>query len=257
VTTPSVDTLEADAPRAPRPWWREAFLLFVVYQAFERTRGILPEPAGTALRHAEQLVRLERALGIFREAAIQRWFLPWHPVIEVFDFYYGTVHFVVPVAALVVLWRMDKDRYRRARNAFGFMLALALPCFAFWPLTPPRLLPPPPRFVDTAATIGGMGALDRGNMKDDNEVAAMPSLHIGWSSWCVVVLWPVVRRRWAKVALVAYPLVTLLVVVVTANHYVLDGAGGLVVLGGGLVLEAARRRLRPGRGGVAGRGGGA
>lgn len=218
-------------------------MLFVVYQAFERTRGILPQPAGAALRHARQVVRVERFLGMFHEAAVQRWFLPSHPVIEVFDFYYGTAHFVVPVVAVILLWRHDRDRYRRCRNAFGFMLALALPFFAFWPLTPPRLLPPPPHFVDTAATIGGMGALDRGNLKDDNEVAAMPSLHVGWSSWCVVALLPALRRRWAKVALVAYPVLTLLVVIVTANHYWLDGAGGLAVLAGGFALEAARRRL--------------
>lgn len=227
----------------PRAWWQEVVLVFVVYQAFERLRGVLPERPAAAFHHAYQLIRAERALGIFVEATVQPWFLHSHPVIELFDVYYGTVHFVLPAVALLVLWRRDRARYARYRNAFGFMLALALACFALWPLAPPRLLPPSFRFVDTAATIGGMGPLDRGNLKDDNEVAAMPSLHFGWSSWCVAALLPVLHRRWTKALVVLYPFVTLLVVVVTANHYLLDGAGGLVVLAGGLALEAVRLQV--------------
>lgn len=218
--------------------------MFLVYQGFERLRGIVPDPPGAASLHASQLIRLERALGIFVEASVQHRFIRWHLAIEAFDVYYGTVHFVVPTVALYLLWRRDRARYVRFRNAFAFMLALALPCFAFWPLTPPRLLPPSYGFVDTAAEIGGMGPLDRGNVRDDNEVAAMPSLHVGWSSWCVVALLPVLRRRWTKVVLVLYPFLTLLAVVVTANHYILDGAGGLAVLSGGIGLELLRERWK-------------
>ncbi|MFN2608592.1 MAG: phosphatase PAP2 family protein [Acidimicrobiales bacterium] len=226
----------------PRPAWAEAIAVFVLYQVFERARGLLPQPVGPAFGHAAQVVRAERFLGVFVEGAVQRWFLPWHPVVEAFDVYYGTAHFVVPAIALLLLWRRDRARYRRCRNAFGFMLAVSLAAFAFWPLAPPRLLPPPHHFVDTAATIGGMGALDRGNLKDDNEVAAMPSLHIGWSSWSVVALLPALRRRWAKALLVAYPVVTLLVVMATANHYLVDGVGGLAVMAAGFALEAGRER---------------
>jgi hypothetical protein len=152
------------------------------------------------------------------------------------------VHFVIPVVALVILRKRNRDRYAFMRNSAGFMLALAFAGFLLWPLAPPRLLPASYHFVDTPATIGGMGALDRGNLKDDNQVAAMPSLHIGWSTWCAVALLPVLRRRWAKAAVVAYPFLTLLTVMVTANHYWLDGVGGLVVLSAGMGLETLRSR---------------
>jgi hypothetical protein len=233
----------ARALLGPRSWWQESIVLFLVYQAYGSARGRLPEPPVASLHHARQLIDVERALGIFREAAIQRWFLPWHPAIELFDIYYGTIHFVVPVVALGLLWRRHRHRYQRYRNGFGFMLVLGLVGFALWPLTPPRLLAPPHRFVDTAATIGGLGPLDRGSMKDDNLYAAMPSLHIGWSTWCALALLPVLRRRWTKALVVAYPVVTLLAVVVTANHYVLDGAGGLAALAVGMAMEDGRRRL--------------
>ncbi|MDQ6798161.1 MAG: phosphatase PAP2 family protein [Actinomycetota bacterium] len=227
----------------PRLWWQEIVAMFICYQTFERLRGIIPEPGVSPFHHALQVVHVEEAVGLFREAALQQWFLSSHLAIQFFDLYYGTVHFVVPVVALVILWKRNRSRYTFMRNSAGFMLVLAFAGFALWPLAPPRLLSDSYHFVDTAATIGGMGPLDRGNLKDDNQVAAMPSLHIGWSTWCAVGLLPVLRRRWTKVAVVVYPFLTLLTVMVTANHYWLDGAGGLVVLGAGLGLETVRSRV--------------
>ncbi len=226
----------------PRPGWQEVIVLFILYQVFGRFRGVLPAPDVAPFDHAYQLIRVQEALGIFVEAPVQQWFLSSHLVIQFFDIYYGTVHFIVPPVVLILLWRRDRVRYTTMRNAAGFMLVLAFAGFALWPLAPPRLLPPSYEFVDTAASIGGMGPFDRGNLKDDNEVAAMPSLHIGWSAWCTLAVLPVLRRRWTKVLIVVYPFFTLLAVVVTANHYLLDGVGGLVVLGGGVALERLRQR---------------
>ena len=36
-----------------------------------------------------------------------------------------------------------------------------------------------------------------------NQFAAMPSLHFGWSMWCCLALYPVLRNRLGKV-LIAY-----------------------------------------------------
>ena len=44
---------------------------------------------------------------------------------------------------------------------------------------------------------------------------------------------------------IAYPFFTLTVIVITANHYILDAVGGLVVLGIGWVVAA--RFTRAGR----------
>jgi len=78
----------------------------------------------------------------------------------------------------------------------------------------------------------------------DNPYAAMPSLHVGWSSWCVAAAWRSVPGRRRRLALVGYPLLTLLVVAGTANHYLLDGLGGLVTLAAAYGIEEARRRRR-------------
>ncbi len=81
-----------------------------------------------------------------------------------------------------------------------------------------------------------------------NPYAAMPSLHVGWATWCACVLVSALRRRWIKVLAVAYPFVTLFAVVVTANHYVLDGVAGVAALAvGWAVTGALSRRTRPAR----------
>ncbi len=73
----------------------------------------------------------------------------------------------------------------------------------------------------------------------------MPSMHIGWSTWCALVMVPLLRRRWAKVLAALYPVLTLMCIVVTGNHYWIDGVGGLVCLGAGYGLASVvTRRVR-------------
>jgi hypothetical protein len=69
-----------------------------------------------------------------------------------------------------------------------------------------------------------------------NQYAAMPSLHIGWSTWSAVVLVPRRERTWKKVAIICYPLATLFCILVTGNHYWLDALGGLFSLTVAVIL---------------------
>ena len=57
------------------------------------------------------------------------------------------------------------------------------------------------------------------------------------------MLVPLVRRRWARGLAIAYPVITLVCIVLTANHYWIDGVGGLVCLAAGYGL--ARVVTRP------------
>jgi hypothetical protein len=92
-------------------------------------------------------------------------------------------------------------------------------------------------FVDTLAEYGGPWSFDSEAMASiSNQYAAMPSLHIGWSTWCAIAIWPLLRRRWTKVAVLMYPALTLFCIIVTANHFWLDGAGGLLAFGIGALI---------------------
>jgi hypothetical protein len=148
------------------------------------------------------------------------------------NIYYGTIHFVIPPLVLIWLWRRHPEHYRRARNILAVVTIASLPIFIAVPLAPPRFAPPQAHasFQDTTP-YGGLGPLDRGNFKDDNPYAAMPSLHVVWSTWCACVVIGVAaskrRKRWLALL---YPVTTLVVVVGTANHWFLDAVGGWLML---------------------------
>jgi PAP2 superfamily len=249
-TVPEAEPASPAPAAGGGPGWRrwrggiEAGGLLVAYEMFEWIRARLQGKSGPSFRHAMQVIHWERVLGIFHEARIQQWFLPYHFVIELWDVWYGTIHFVIPPLALLVLYRRCPARYRHRRDTLVALSLVALLCFWLWPLAPPRLLPASFHFVDTAKKIGGMGPADKGSMQDDNAYAAMPSLHIAWSSWCAIVLFPILRTWWTRTLAVLYPFVTLAAVVITANHFILDGAGGLVVLGVGWLVALGTARLR-------------
>lgn len=227
--------------------WRRGWLLEVgvgvaVYFLYDWARDQATGSAADALRHAGQLVDAERFLGIYQEHRIQQAFLDWHPFISFWNVYYGTIHFVLPVAALVYLYRKFPARYVRWRTTLLFMLGLGLVGFWLYPLTPPRLMPARYGFVDTASEYYNFGPQLRIELQPNGEptaaaqaafgnlFAAMPSLHVGWSTWTALALVPVIGRRWLQVLLALYPVATLFAITVTANHWLLDAVGGWVVL---------------------------
>jgi hypothetical protein len=235
--------------RTPRSlWWREVLYIavfYVVYSSIRNLFGSAQVSPSAALQNAYRLVDLERILFLYHEPRIQQTFLDWTWFIKLWNVYYGTFHFIVTGGVLIWLFvKADELRYRRWRNTLALMTGLALFGFALYPLMPPRLLPDcgpfggcvTAPFVDTMARYGGLWSFRSGPMEAiSNQYAAMPSLHIGWSLWCVA---PFLGRdrswRWNGLLLL-YPLVTLFAIVVTGNHFILDAAGGL------LAFEVGRR----------------
>jgi hypothetical protein len=74
-----------------------------------------------------------------------------------------------------------------------------------------------------------------------NLYAAMASLHVAWATWSAVAVITATRSRWRHLAWL-YPAATVLVVLASANHFLLDAAGGLAVLGLGLLGTAGKQR---------------
>ncbi|MBV9412221.1 MAG: phosphatase PAP2 family protein [Acidimicrobiia bacterium] len=225
-------------------WWKEVLYVlafYLVYSAIRNTQGSASVSAQHALHNALHVIRIEKAVGIFHEQAIQnaaisvgRFF------IEFWNVFYGTFHFIVTAFALIYIFRRFPERYARWRNTLALTTALALVGFALYPLMPPRLLSLHGLhygFVDTLERFEAFWSFDSGTMqKISNQYAAMPSLHFAWSLWCSLSLFPVLRRWWTKALAVLYPACTLFAIVVTANHYFLDAVGGAVCLGVGYLL---------------------
>jgi hypothetical protein len=253
-------------------WWREIVYIVLVYLAYSAVRNQFGSGAGSsvdadpAFNHAKAVIHVERVMGLYFERALHRWYLdlPLDGLIRFWNIYYGVLHFVVAAGALIWMYRVAPARYRLWRNTLAATTLLALVGFASFSLMPPRLLddpgiyggcriyapdasradeagdPPCDEFgyIDTVAVYGGWASFGSEEMaKVSNQYAAMPSMHIGWSTWCALVLVPLIRRRWLKALVAAYPLFTLFDIIVTANHYWIDGLGGLVCLGIGYTVS--------------------
>ena len=239
-------------------WWHEVGVVLAFYAAYSFVRnrfGSASVGADEAYANAVRTIDLERALGIFNEQALQRAALAWEPLVVAANAWYGSLHFAATIGVLVLLYRRFPDRYRRWRNVLAATTALALIGFALFPLMPPRLLCETCAhgagvdhgFVDTLAAYPGSWSFGEGGLKAvSNQYAAMPSLHLAWALWCSAALWGVARRRGARVALVAYPAITLLVIVVTGNHFWVDAVAGAGVLALGTVVGTRLTRpVRP------------
>jgi hypothetical protein len=144
--------------------------------------------------------------------------------------YYGTLHFAITAALLLWVYLRRHEHYRQYRNLLGTTTVLALIGYFAFPLAPPRMYPCHACFVDTLDTVGGFWSYHSSAAKAiANPFAAMPSLHFGWALWCGTLLWSFARHRVVRGLSVIYPLLTLLAIVVTANHFWLDAVGGAII----------------------------
>jgi hypothetical protein len=228
-------------------WWGELIAVAAFYGIYTFVRNLHHGNEAEAFQHAREIIDVQKALGINHEQAIQAWALGSRAFIIACNYFYGSLHFIVTAGVMIYLYRRWTDDYPRWRNTLGIATALALIGFAFFPLLPPRLMPTSYGFVDTLAKDPAFWSFNSGAVsKISNQFAAMPSVHCAWALWCACALVPRLKRVWAKVLAATYPVLTVTVIVVTANHYVLDAVGGFFVLGVGYVL--ARLFTRAGRG---------
>jgi hypothetical protein len=248
----------AAAPMAPLRWWREVIYTLAFYAVYTFVRNQFGSAAvspQTAYGNAMRVIDWQLAIGLYHEQSIQDFFLPSVGFIQFWNVYYGTAHFIVTFGVFVWCFRRLPMQYRLWRTTFMGCTGLAIIGFTLFPLMPPRLLDAGPPwgggeiaaqrgetwgYVDTLDEVGGLWSFnDSGMASISNQYAAMPSLHIGWSTWCAVVAYRISKKKWVRALWTAYPIATLFCIVVTANHYWIDGIGGLIALGAGFVLARA------------------
>ncbi|MET7615476.1 bifunctional glycosyltransferase 87/phosphatase PAP2 family protein [Streptomyces sp. NPDC005408] len=239
------------------PYWRrvisrpnlllELLVIRVGYSAYSHIRAAATGGVAAAEEHGRQIVAIEQALGIDIEQWVNHAVLKAEWAKAFFNFYYTSFHFVVPLTILGVLYVRRPADYRWARASLAFATLLALLGFWLYPLAPPRLMPGM-EFIDTVHGPQDLANPDYGAMTAvTNQYAAMPSLHFGWSLWCGLVIVVLAPKLWMKLLGLLHPLFTVCAIVATANHWVLDAAGGAAVVGAGFGLTyllAGRRQLR-------------
>jgi len=229
-------------PPLPRPRGVARFAVVelgvwaAVYGSYLAVRGLTIGSPKAALAHAVDVVDIERAVGIFREDAVQQHLAPLTGVLST----YYVLGFA-PLIAVMTIWLGLRRRglYRRLRNALLVSVSMATFAYVFFPTAPPRLAG-----LGIADTVG-MSAHDTGSLFGIrfNPYAAVPSMHVGWSVVIAYFGCQAVRRPILRALFLAHPVVMALAVTATGNHFFFDCITGAAVAV--LTLVVMNRRRRP------------
>jgi membrane-associated phospholipid phosphatase len=212
--------------RRPVTGWRRQLALFgAAYLVYNVARWIFAGDLVPAQEHARWIVELERDTGVAVEGSVQS-ALDSGAASWLLSNVYLAAQFVVVPGALIWFYRRRPQVYRGLRNTLLATWLIAVPIFALFPVAPPRLADM--GIVDTVSEQAGVALTGRSTIFY-NQLAAVPSLHVGFAVAVGVAFAVALRWRWAKMlALLWGPLVSLSVVA-TGNHYFFDIAAGLLV----------------------------
>ncbi|MGW7255512.1 phosphatase PAP2 family protein [Streptomyces sp. NPDC054834] len=223
----------ADATARP-PLVRELLLVAGLFLVYKLGRQLATGHTGQALHNARRVWDLERAVHLPGEGTVQSALLHGDTLVHLANTYYATVHFPATAAFLVWLYLRRPAHYVWARRVLAAVTAAALVLPFTFPLAPPRMLGAT-GLVDTARVYGPSVYGPPQTDHLSNQYAAMPSLHFGWALMVAIGLIVATRSRLRRLWLL-HPLVTLLVIVGTANHYWLDAIVATAMLGVALAL---------------------
>ena len=224
-------------------WAREAGILAIAVLVYFLSRGLVAGREGLAVDNAQRLISFEKLLGIFREQQLQNWALGWEPLTTIVNTVYIWGHW--PVIALTLTWLViaHRDRYPVYRNAMLISGAVGIVIFIAYPMAPPRFILDS-SFVDTVTLHSdAYRVLQPPSLV--NQYAAMPSLHCGWDLLMGIAIFRHGPRGWRWAALLL-PVAMYFAVVLTANHFFLDGiVGGAIVVAALVLAERLHRNAGP------------
>jgi hypothetical protein len=207
------------------PLWSQVLLIAWLYWLYDVTNNLAATRESTAFSNGRHLLKLEKWLQLDHELSLNSWVSGHDTIGLVLADYYDVMHLALTFVMICVLWWARPDVYRQLRlplvltNVVGFIV------FWLYPVAPPRMLA---GYVDTVSVTNAIGSWHSGQLAQAaNEFAAMPSLHVAWACWVYIAI----RRAWpdsplATAAAVGHVALTVLCVVATANHYVLDVVAG-------------------------------
>lgn len=227
---------------------RELTLIAALWFAYSASRLFADDDLDRARQTAVDIVQLERYFHLDIESWLNHALVPITAIAVPMSFWYAALHYVVTPVVLAYLFFRRSDDYPRARNALVIGSAIGLVCYILLPTAPPRLMPGG-QYLDALAQTAHFGwwsehaSAPAGLGHMTNELAAMPSLHVGWTVWVTWALWQHVGSRGRTLACL-YAAGTTLVVIATGNHWLLDAVAGAAVIGIGVL--AANRIARRG-----------
>lgn len=199
---------------------KEIALLLGLFTLWRVVGSVSVLSESSAFERGRWLWRAERTLHLPNELSLQNQVLPHPALVQALNVFYLAAHIGGMAALLIWLYARHRDHYRRWRNVVVAFTAISL-LIQFVSVAPPRLISEL-GFTDTAEKYG-QSAYDHLGSGLVDQLSSMPSVHVGWALIACAAVLAVSRSRWRWLA-IAHPLVTGYAVVVTANHFWLDGA---------------------------------
>lgn len=236
---------DCEAERVNRELLREVAksvgLLSLAWGVYSMVRLLTTGSADVARTNAKMVDSFQSTLGIGIEAAVQDALLG-EAVGTLANSYY-LLHFPITVVLLVVLFvRHRTTVFPIVRDGLVAMTFLGLVVHLAFPLAPPRMLD---GIVD-ASTLYGPNPYAIPGSGATNQFAAMPSMHVAWAIAAGWAIWTSTSSRLTKLVGVVHPGFTVVVVVVTGHHFLLDALVGslfaLIALAGAARYHRSRRQ---------------
>src|SRR5699024_8666156 len=207
------------------PWLIVQLILYLVmFQVYKvARREFIPPDASIAFAHAKSILHFEDKLGLMFELDLQQWVLDRGDWLIYFFNYVYAYYMWGFYAGILFLAFMAPVRYRYMRRAFFLSMALATPMYLIYPLAPPRFMEDHGwPFVDTLAKYGPNYFSDSG-LVPANRYAAMPSMHVGWTTFAALCILLACPNRKLGIAIMSFfTILIALTVIITGNHYWMD-----------------------------------
>ena len=220
---------------------REIALLLGLFTLWRVVGSVSILSESSAFDRGRWLWRLERTLRLPSELSLQKQVLPQAVLVQVLNVFYLAAHIGGMAALLIWLYARHRDQYRRWRDLVVAFTGVSL-VVQFVSVAPPRLLTEL-GFVDTARKYG-QSAYDHLGSGLVDQLSSMPSVHVGWAVIACLAVIRVSRSRWRWLA-IAHPVLTCYAVVVTANHFWLDGVAAVALVAASLPLTARPKNRGP------------
>jgi hypothetical protein len=175
---------------------------------------------------------------------VQQWALQRHWALDVADFTYFHMHFVVTTVFMFWLYLRRNRHYYFIRNAVFAADAIALVGFTLFPTAPPRMLTDL-GFTDTLDRYASVSNYSGPIADLANPFAAVPSIHTCYSLIIGLSCFFLVRRQPLRVTWLFYPCLIVFSIIATANHFWLDAILGGLLAAVALSVAWVIERYRP------------
>jgi hypothetical protein len=214
---------------------RETAIVLALYALWQYAGTLALLKVDGAIARGHWIFHLEHELHLPTELSVQHQALDWSLFTQALNVFYATVHFPAMIVFLIWMFVRHRDGYPQVRNTVAIVTGVAL-AIQLIPVAPPRLTPGL-GFVDTGA-LYHQSVYARVGTPGPDQLSAMPSVHVGWALLVALGVLVFSTSRW-RYLIIAHPVLTILAVVATGNHWWFDGIVALWLIGLAIVVERA------------------